>query len=106
MSSIGRWQRLADEECLLDRHAEAAGDGEHRDRGREVDVELGVTVVDESVDEQVDGVLDPVRDPPLRLRRHERRLHERAVAAVLGAAHRQHAAGDADVVSFGAGRVG
>ena len=30
-------------------------------------------------------------DPPLRLGRHERRLHERAVAPVLGPAHRQHA---------------
>ena len=36
-------------------------------------------------------LLDPVVDPPLRLGRHERRLHQRAVPAVLRAVHRQNA---------------
>ena len=71
--------------------AEAPGDGEHGDGGGEVDVELGAPVVDELVDQRVDGLLDPVGDPPLRLGRHERRLHQRAVPAVLRAAHGEDA---------------
>ena len=84
----GRAERLADVERLLDGDAEAAGDGEHRDGGAEVDVELGAPVVDERVDQRVDGLARSSSvDPPLRLRRHERRLDQRAVAAVLRAAH-------------------
>ena len=92
--------------ACVDRDAEAAGDGEHRDGGGEVDVELGTAVVDEVVDEQVDRLLDPVVDPPLRLGGHERRLHERPVAPVLRAAHRQHAAHERDAVAAGTGGVG
>ena len=38
-------EELADHQRLLDAHPEAPGDGEHRDGGGEVDVELGMPVV-------------------------------------------------------------
>ena len=103
---FGVRQRLTDDQSLLDGNAEAPRDRQHRDRRCEVDVQLRPTVVDESVDEQVHGALDPVRDPPLRLGRHEGRLHECSVPPVTRPAHRQHAAGDADVVGVGPRSVG
>ena len=47
-------ERFADVESLLDRDAEAAGDGEDRDGRAEVDIELGPPLVLEAVDQEVD----------------------------------------------------
>ena len=93
-------------ERLLDRDAEAARDREHRDRRAEVDVQLGPAVGDDDVDQGVDGLLDPPPDPPLRLGRHEGRLDQRPVAAVLRAAHHQEAALVADIVDRAVRRIG
>jgi hypothetical protein len=61
----------ADVEGLLDGHTEAAGDGQQRDGGGEVDVELGVPGAGETVDEQPHRLVDPVADPPPRVGRKE-----------------------------------
>ena len=79
--------RGTDVERVPDRDAEAAGDGEQRDGGEHVDVEVGGALPLDPVEQRVDGALDPVLDPPARPLRQERRLHERAVPAVLGAVH-------------------
>ena len=90
-TDIGLRERVPNVERLVDRDAETARDGQHRDGGAEVDVQLGPPFVDDGVDQGVDRLLDPVLDPPLRFGRHEGGLHQGPVTAVLGAAHRQHA---------------
>ena len=67
------------------------GDRQDGDGGAEIDVQLGPAFGLDGVDEGVDRLLDPVLDPPLRFGRHERWLHQGAVAAVLGTAHHEQA---------------
>ncbi len=76
---------------LLRGDPEAAGDREHRDRRAEVDIQFGTPRGGERIDQRVDRVLDPIAHPPLGFRRYERRLDQRPVAPMPGAAHRQHA---------------
>ncbi len=84
--TVGR-DRLPDVERVRHRHAEAPGDGEQRDRGEELDVEIGGTVGLHAVEQGVDRAHHPAFGPPRRTLGQERRLHERAVAPVLAAVH-------------------
>ena len=59
--------RGADVERERQGYAEAPGDGEQRDGGTELDVQVGPAVALERVDEGVHGAVDPLLNPPPRL---------------------------------------
>ena len=77
----------ADVEGQGQRYAEAPGDGEQRDGGAELDVQVGPAVVLERVDEGVHGAVDPLLNPPPGLFGDERWLHQGPVAPVPRAVH-------------------
>ena len=84
--TVGR-DRLTDVERVGHRHAEAPGDREQRD-GREVlDVEVGGAVRFDAVEQRVDRADHPPLGPPRCALGEERRLHQGAVAPMLGTVH-------------------